>query len=327
MARWGLGDLADELAGVRALRADPPALAADHRARRAVFGAALQQFEELVRAADVLGPATSPISLFYALSQAGRAVAAARVDDDRRWQFTGHGARVTVPGRRVGEVAVGPDGATTGALQVLAEAVGSEALTGPAKLAELWASLPGIERTQGLGADHMDALVLSPVPWDAPEPLEAEIRVPEANWSDEEQAFEAFRQRMSHYQMGLAPTVLGRNLLTVEGAVSPIRVEWRDHDGVPSSTNLIGETYLGGRHRYLRPTLGERGDRLSIFMTWWAVLLALSSLARYHPATWTKAIDPDRSALTVPLEKGLRLAKDVLPQLVVHALTDRWAVT
>jgi hypothetical protein len=75
MARWGIGDLVDELARVRALRAEPPGLAADHRARRAACGAALQQFEELLRAADVLGPATSPISLVYALSQAGRAVA------------------------------------------------------------------------------------------------------------------------------------------------------------------------------------------------------------------------------------------------------------
>jgi hypothetical protein len=309
---------------VRALRAGPPGLAADHRARRAAFGAALQQFEELLRAADVLGPATSPISLFYALSQAGPAVAAARVEDEKRWQFSGHGAHVTVQSRRVGEVAVVSDGATAGALQVVAEAVASEALTGRVRLAELWASLPGVEPSEGLGAAHPEALPFTPVPWDAREPLEAEIRVPEANWSDEEQAFEAFRQRMRRYPTGFELRILGRNVLTVEGALSPIRVEWVDDTGVRCSTNLVGESYLGGQPRYLRPLLGDGDNRLSIFMTWWAVLLAVSSLARYHPATWAQAIDPDSSSVTVPLEKGLRLAKDVLPQLVVHAVTGRW---
>jgi hypothetical protein len=48
--------------------------------------------------------------------------------------------------------------------------------------------------------------------------------------------------------------------------------------------------------------------RHSIFTTSGQCLLALSSLAR-HPGTWAKATDPDSSSVTVPLEKGLRLAR------------------
>jgi hypothetical protein len=43
---------------IRALRASPPALAADDAERRAVFGAALQQSEELFVAAAKLSPAS-----------------------------------------------------------------------------------------------------------------------------------------------------------------------------------------------------------------------------------------------------------------------------
>jgi hypothetical protein len=85
----------------------------------------------------------------------------------------------------------------------------------------------------------------------------------------------------------------------------------------------IAETYLGSTV-YIRPAIGEASPP-SILMTWWAVLFALSHLARYEPATWTRAISPDRSALTVPIEAGLRHAGRILPRLVLHALTDEWS--
>ena len=90
MPYWGVGNLEEELGRVRALRASPPGLATDGDRRR-VFGAALEQFEQLLRAAEVSGPASAPLPLFYALSQAGRAIAAARMTDPQRWDYFGHG--------------------------------------------------------------------------------------------------------------------------------------------------------------------------------------------------------------------------------------------
>ncbi|MFJ9710759.1 YaaC family protein [Streptomyces sp. NPDC101234] len=42
--------------------------------RRRTFSAALQQFEEQMKAAEVVSPATRPINLYYGLVQAGLAI-------------------------------------------------------------------------------------------------------------------------------------------------------------------------------------------------------------------------------------------------------------
>jgi hypothetical protein len=64
----------------RATRASPPAQAGVDHHRRAIYNAALEQFEELLEAARVVGPASRPLPLFYALSQASRAIVAAGSD-------------------------------------------------------------------------------------------------------------------------------------------------------------------------------------------------------------------------------------------------------
>src|SRR4051812_39627121 len=88
--------MADEAwRSIRALRAAPPLLARDGE-RRAVFSAALQQSEELFAAAAKAGPASKPLPLFYALSQAGRAIAAAH-NAAETWRIAGHGLTVTAP--------------------------------------------------------------------------------------------------------------------------------------------------------------------------------------------------------------------------------------
>jgi hypothetical protein len=46
--------------------------------RRGAFSAAMQQFEELMSASAAVGPASRPITLYYATVQAGLAVAAAQ---------------------------------------------------------------------------------------------------------------------------------------------------------------------------------------------------------------------------------------------------------
>lgn len=55
---------------IRSTRAEPPGLAGDDPTRRSLFGAALQQFDELLSAAEITGYASRALPLFYALSQA-----------------------------------------------------------------------------------------------------------------------------------------------------------------------------------------------------------------------------------------------------------------
>lgn len=62
---------------LRMSRWKPPGLAAEGE-RADLYRAALQQFEDLMVASAASGPAGSPLPLYYAISQAGRAVLAAR---------------------------------------------------------------------------------------------------------------------------------------------------------------------------------------------------------------------------------------------------------
>ena len=55
-------------------------------------------------------------------------------------------------------------------------------------------------------------------------------------------------------------------------------------------------------------------------MLWWALLYGLSSLARYEPATWTAALDLDRSEIAVGLERVLDLAEEHVPKRVLREL-------
>src|SRR4051794_36358474 len=77
---------------IRSLRARRPLLTEDG-ARRAVFSAALEQSEQLFAAAAAVTPAAKPLPLFYAVSQAGRAIAAAHNEADS-WDYRGHGLSV-----------------------------------------------------------------------------------------------------------------------------------------------------------------------------------------------------------------------------------------
>ena len=56
-------------------------------------------------------------------------------------------------------------------------------------------------------------------------------------------------------------------------------------------------------------------------MTWWAVLLALSSLARYEPGLWREALDVDGSASAVALQALLEEGQRRVPELLLEALT------
>jgi hypothetical protein len=57
-------------------------------------------------------------------------------------------------------------------------------------------------------------------------------------------------------------------------------------------------------------------------MAWWAVLFALSMLARYQPAEWARHVDVDASPHAVPIERLLARAISVTPEPVAEAITQ-----
>ncbi|MFI5895690.1 hypothetical protein ACIA5D_36905 [Actinoplanes sp. NPDC051513] len=56
-------------------------------------------------------------------------------------------------------------------------------------------------------------------------------------------------------------------------------------------------------------------------MLWWALLLGLSTLVRYHPGVWTGAINSDASVLADPFQRLIDAAAECVPVRLVEALT------
>jgi hypothetical protein len=148
--RMELGKMAVDRRLLRhALRARRTGLAAttllaSSASRRGAFSSAMQQFEELMSASAAVGPASRPITLYYATVQAGLAVAA--VHKPNPWSFKRHGLTLDNVATTIADVSIRPEG--TGAFQVVAQATGSVTLDAPVTLGALWSSLPDFEGLQ-----------------------------------------------------------------------------------------------------------------------------------------------------------------------------------
>jgi hypothetical protein len=55
-------------------------------------------------------------------------------------------------------------------------------------------------------------------------------------------------------------------------------------------------------------------------LAWWAILFALSMLARHQPDTWTDYLNVDGCAYAVPPETLLDRALVTCPELLLHAI-------
>jgi hypothetical protein len=105
-----------------------------------------------------------------------------------------------------------------------------------------------------------------------------------------------------------------------------LSVEWRS--GSPplmlfdtkTLSDLGVACYRSADESVVTPAIGSMATDLHPFLALWAVQLALSSLARYEPATWSKMIDIDRSAEANAIERFLEEAKTSVPAAVLHLL-------
>lgn len=80
---------------LRASRSNRPGRATQG-ARAKTYSTALEQAQQMFRAAEAVGPQTRSLLIFYGLSQAGRAIAAAAVDlKGTTWNLVSHGIRAT----------------------------------------------------------------------------------------------------------------------------------------------------------------------------------------------------------------------------------------
>jgi hypothetical protein len=323
---FGIDELDDELARLQALRSSPPALAARAGRRRKVFSASVQQLGELLHASERVGLASAPLTLFYALAQGGRALAAARCrGPGDRYDFRGHGASV-VHGPTLDEtkIVLEPKGDARDGLSVVAEACASSLPSGTVTVARLWASLPLLTTAPGLGDGLPRPLHVHPR---ATNPQHEDYRLggvilplPTPPGGDD---LSAAREQLAPYPAA-ASAALSHPRYPVHTAdpALPMALEWLSPERTRPPLEDVCESFLGDL--WLRPRVGDEDVVPTAFVTWWMLLLALSTEARYRPAEWTAAIDPDRSPLAVPLEVGLRRMVRVVPRMVLHSLTGRW---
>jgi len=72
--------------------------------------------------------------------------------------------------------------------------------------------------------------------------------------------------------------------------------------------------------QFVFPALGDNSKPLHPLLAWWAVLYALSMLARYEPCAWTKRADIDTSTEAVAIEHLLEAALEYLPRVILDTI-------
>jgi hypothetical protein len=317
---WGLDPTTDRFA-IRAMRSRPPGRAAHDPVRRKVFSAALGQFDELLDAAGVAGPASRPLPLYYALNQAGRAIVAAFQDPGKKWVPTQHGliARMSEHGDlQTVSIKTQPRASEGGSVHLLSEALDSPRLQHPTSLANVWAAIPGFP-SPGLGGGCLRPLQLN-VQWGGFEGgYRALLRV-EHPYAPPKLDKSAIGDLIRKGFPRAAPGLIVKNVTQVPDHFHAFSADicWKNKDGTQIHPKLRAHQYLG--NWWLLPRLNRHADVLSGLMLWWTLLLTLSEIARYHPAEWASALDPDDAWTTVPIEQVLQNALEIVPHLVVEAL-------
>lgn len=324
--------------GIRNLRAIPPGHAAG--ARQATFTMALEQAEQLFAAAETIGPAARPLTLFYGLSQAGRAIAAARVPGTD-WKSNGHG--IVQYGKTtsttVSDFLIEPRG-KNGLFAVITRALGSSTISTPTRLGDLWPLLAETHRFP-LPSDRPHELLHVRISDNrSPNlPITGEIQgmpaglgvtriagqdpgAPRADWADEEQRVRAYINRY--------PALAGYQFATGDGqpigfqvdeddTSGSVKVYWNDAGTPEELRRRVTTNYAGQAAAY--PCLDGTNVAIHPLTVWWATLFGLSILARYEPEIWGAAININNSPEAAAVENLLNVALDSLPELVLRVLS------
>ena len=311
---------------LRALRHQPPGSAREEDRAR-VFGAALEQSQQLFAAAASVDYASRPILVFYGVSQAGRAIAACSTAAKDGWQLKGHGIGVPKLDKRpeLPGLTIRDNG--NGSFTQLAPLLNSGSLPDGASLGQIWLTIPELAGTPlgSIGVDYRPTLRLDHLSVHGNQEVSSWISGMPMRFAGHytEDEFATFCRSY--------PTLLGFTGLPVSGQQPIIDEEQQSvrlarawtlpaGDDPGKFHSRLTRPYLGDDDRYIFPSIGGDAQALHPLLAWWAILFALSMLARYQPDTWTYYLDVDKSAYAVPLEALLDRALPTCPELVLHAI-------
>ena len=347
---------------LRGLRARPPGAAATNPERRDTVTTSLEQAEQLFSAAESAGVMTKPLQLYYGLSQAGRAIASvAPMLPDRQqgkpaepWKLSGHG--IAIPGMeqalvtgggKLGLLPVADKG--TGAFTQMAALLGSGSLTADKKqdgspaaqvtVGEIWRTIPeelgfpleGALTYPVLGVDD-DARVsvADNTGWECGSVEGVPTSVKESGDPG------ALKEFLLHYPAAGSwvlpsdvthtdPTEMwlpghiheSLNVLVLLWPTDPSATKHPVLTGIPAR---VGARYFN--ESYLFPALGDNTQPLHPLLAWWAVLYALSMVARYEPRAWTSMTAVNTSEEAVSIEHLLDTAVHRLPRLILDVVDE-----
>lgn len=324
-------------AEIRALRADPPGRA-KKGPRRTVFGAALQQAEELFRSSELLGASTRPINIFYGLSQATRAIASAGIADRNAWQLRGHGITHEKGfDRSLSSIQFQESRDARGSYTSLSDLLNSPRSESPVLLVDALASLPhtpaGASWTdrvrplsyrlhpQGMdGTYHIHSrdYFVETSGWPRPPgEISADIE-PLRRWALE---------HLEHYFPGLtsaSPLPDEHPNIRVEIDSQILTLRFRSEDTLSANWQReaiikdLGLQYSG--QPFIFPRFRGFSAPQHPLMIWWACLWSFSMYARYEPSRWSSLIDVDTSPDAVGIETLLDDSLDVVPQMILKEL-------
>jgi hypothetical protein len=298
-------------------------MAADNPKRSAVLVAALRQSEELFDAAAAVTAAAKPLLLFYGLSQAGRAITAAR-DPDASWKTHGHGLKVIENPTDIGRTTIKPDGGGNNAFAALTHALHSDGIGGEVELSAVWASIPELAHLPHLRRGALGALPLQPEGGGEPSVLSvlhaahaSALIVGVTNEADVDDRLNRYG-RIAGYEYVVPPRI------SAEGKAF-VTLHWPSTDALerPGRKKIrqLSEVALHAEGRwYLQPLIGAPASSPEPLVLWWLLLIGLSSLARYEPQAWTRGIDLDRTPDAAELQEALDIAERVVPELVLREL-------
>ena len=263
-------------------------------------------------AAASTGRAARPLPLFYAASQAGKAIEACRGAKESK----SHGLKLeNLTASAFLEVSV--SSRVSGRFRSVSDCLQSDIPAAAVTLGALARSLPELASVPP--ADEF-----------GPRPIRVfaageGLRPPDDGWTprltgenfalvmSEPTRGQDWRQFLDAYGLEVSTqnTHIGGFLERKRGWIVVV-------DGVPVES--VAPRYRG--RRWLRPRIEGERQPPSPLMTWWLILYALSMLARYHPVAWVDALDLNSSPVAVILDRAMSEAMGAVPELVLQAVMD-----
>jgi hypothetical protein len=236
----------------------------------------------------------------------------------------------------------------------VANATDTIVFEGAATVAQLWASLPDLPRAKEITAEQPQPLYVEPAwpaggertPFDFLVPKAARLTFPRPRWAEPYEPYDVAGDKplqsrlveddvlLQRIRDGFAnyPTLSRASveIEEVESVFKPARepvIRIADERGEPKTLSTFAESMPAPARRpsvyIVRPRVGSGdGEPPSQLMTLWALLYAFSQLARYHPALWVAALNPDESAIAVDLEHVLDASLDLVPDLLLPAISN-----